>query len=378
MIKHWSLAFGMMTLVLIVSGPLTSFSAQEKGPKIPDKIAPFFQPPRNSPTILAIYKSPLKFNDGTPVKNAADWKKRRQEILKTWHELLGPWPELIKQPKIEFLSKEKRENFTQYHVRIEVAPGRMTDDAFLLVPDGDGPFPAVVVVFYEAKTGIGQGKGPHRDFAYQLAKRGFVTLSVGGAPETYYPNKETGKFSRCRFMPTRPPTAGKSWPVFPTSLPSASASSAIPTAASGPCSPRVCSRDFACACWIDPGIVFDEKRSNVNYWERWYLGHEIGKERKPGIPSDKNPRTGPYKKMIEAGHDLHELHVLMAPRPFLVSGGAEDPPLRWKALNHSVAVNRLLGYENRVAMTNRPMHSPNEESNEQMFAFFEHFLLRGK
>jgi hypothetical protein len=78
--------------------------------------------------------------------------------------------------------------------------------------------------------------------------------------------------------------------------------------------------------------------------------------------------------MIEEGRDLHELHALMAPRPFLVSGGSEDPPERWKALNHTVAVNRLLGSENRVAMTNRKGHSPTPESNEQMYAFFEHFL----
>ncbi len=36
----------------------------------------------------------------------------------------------------------------------------------------------------------------------------------------------------------------------------------------------------------------------------------------PGIPTEKNPRTGAYKKMIADGRDLHELHALMAPRPF--------------------------------------------------------------
>ena len=50
----------------------------------------------------------------------------------------------------------------------------------------------------------------------------------------------------------------------------------------------------------------------------------------------------------------------MAPRPFLVSGGSEDPPERWRALNHAVAVNKLLGYEDRVAMTNRPGHDPTD------------------
>jgi dienelactone hydrolase len=133
---------------------------------------------------------------------------------------------------------------------------------------------------------------------------------------------------------------------------------------------------FACGVWSDPGIVFDEKRANVNYWEPWYLGYEPGRERKPGIPNDKNPRTGAYKLLIDMGRDLHELHALMAPRPFLVSGGAEDRPERWKALNHAIAVNDLLGYKNRVAMTNRKGHAPTEESNEQIYLFFDRVLKR--
>jgi hypothetical protein len=64
----------------------------------------------------------------------------------------------------------------------------------------------------------------------------------------------------------------------------------------------------------------------------------------------------------------------MAPRPFLVSGGAEDRPERWRALNHAVAVNRLLGCENRVAMTNRSTHAPTPESNDQIYTFLEHVL----
>jgi dienelactone hydrolase len=61
---------------------------------------------------------------------------------------------------------------------------------------------------------------------------------------------------------------------------------------------------FACAVWSDPGIVFNEKDSNVNYWEPWYLGYESGTRRKPGVPSADNPRTGLYKEMVEKGEDL--------------------------------------------------------------------------
>ena len=131
---------------------------------------------------------------------------------------------------------------------------------------------------------------------------------------------------------------------------------------------------FACGVWSDPGIAFDESRPNVNYWEPWYLGLDAERKRRPGVPKPDNPRTGAYKVLMETGHDLHEVQALMAPRPFLVSGGAEDQPARWRVLNHIVKVNELLGQTNRVAMSNRRGHSPTEESNLQLYLFFEYFL----
>ncbi|MCA9138175.1 MAG: sialidase, partial [Planctomycetales bacterium] len=131
---------------------------------------------------------------------------------------------------------------------------------------------------------------------------------------------------------------------------------------------------YACAAWSDPGIVFDESRPSVNYWEPWYLGYHAKPWRQRGVISDDNPARGLYPRLVREGHDLHELHALMAPRPFLVSGGSEDPILRWQSLNHSVAVNRVLGYDDRVMMTNRPDHSPNGDSNTMIYSFFEHWL----
>ena len=51
-------------------------------------------------------------------------------------------------------------------------------DTFLLVPDGKGPLPAVVVVYYNAQTGVGLGT-KMRDYGWHLAKRGFLILSLG-------------------------------------------------------------------------------------------------------------------------------------------------------------------------------------------------------
>lgn len=367
--KRNILRHGFLLLLLVASPPAPA-AADDRPEK---RIGPFVQPPPEFANDLGTYRSPLLFADGRPVKDAADWQKRRDEILKTWHEFMGPWPALLEKPKIEYLEKEQRENVTQHHVRVEVAPERMTDDAYILVPPGNGPFPAAVVVYYDAKTGIGQGKAL-RDFAWQLARRGFVTLSLGSAPASFYPNKEKAQLqplsyhayvaANCHTILAGLPQVdakkigvvghsyGGKWAMFASCL----------------------YEKFACAAWSDGGIVFDEKRANVNYWEPWYLGYEPDRERKRGIVTDDNPRTGPYKRLIEAGRDLHELHALMAPRPFLVSGGAEDRPERWRALNHTIAVNKLLGRENRVAMTNRDTHAPTPESNEQIYLFFEHFL----
>jgi pimeloyl-ACP methyl ester carboxylesterase len=316
-------------------------------------------------------------NDGTSVKTPGDWAKRREEIKTYWHGLMGAWPPIIAKPKVEYLDKQEIDGIPVSRIRIETAPGRHVDDAFLLKPaKGSGPFPAVVVVYYEANTAIGRGKEPLRDYAIQLAKRGFVTLSLGGDPNTYYPDKE-----RCRIQPlsfhayeaanchsflaglpdvdkNRIGVVGHSyggkWAMFAACL----------------------HEPFACGAWSDPGIVFDEKRPSVNYWEPWYLGFDpaLKEQRKRGVPNDANPRTGPYRKLMAEGRDLTDLHALMAPRPFFVSGGSEDPPKRWESLNHSVAVNRLLGAENRVGMTNRPDHSPNAKDNEVLYRFFEFAL----
>jgi hypothetical protein len=93
-----------------------------------------------------------------------------------------------------------------------------------------------------------------------------------------------------------------------------------------------------------------------------------------GLPDDSHPRTGAYRTLVEQGMELVELHALMAPRPFLVSGGSEDTAARWPALNHTIALDRLLGYEQRVGMSNRPNHQPTTASNEQIYRFFEYFL----
>jgi hypothetical protein len=375
-------------------------ASQSQAADIPESIRPFFSPPAQFANDFGSYKSPLVFNDGAPVRTPADWQKRRAEILATWRSLLGTWPPLIERPKVQYLEQQHRDSFTQHKVTVEIAPGGQTVAGYLLVPDAkngapdsirnpksairnsDGRLPAVLVVFYDPETAVGLGK-PLRDFGSQLARHGFVVLSIG-TPEfcslnpPYKPLYDTPvdrpllqPLSALAYVAANCHTALANMPnVDPQRIGVTGHSYGGKWAMFASC----LYEKFACAAWSDPGIVFDETRPNINYWEPWYLGWDATHKRERGVPSDTRPRTGPYKTMIETGRDLHELHALMAPRPFLVSGGAEDPPKRWQALNHTVAVNKLLGYTNRVAMTNRPTHDPTPESNDQLCAFFEYFL----
>lgn len=285
---------------------------------------------------------------------------------------MGKWPAPIERPEREELESKHLSGYIQKKIRLQLAPDRQ-GDGYLLVPDGPGPFPAVLVVFYEPETAIGRGK-PHLDFGNALVRRGFVVLSIGFDPRVIDTDKSGLKLQPLSYLayvasngynalasvpkvnPKRIGVMGHSyggkWAMFTACL----------------------DERFACGVWSDPGVAFDEPRGNVNYWEPWYLGWEPGRTRKPGLLTPENPRMGAYKRLVEGGHDLHELQSLMAPRPFLVSGGSEDGPERWKALNHVVAVNDLLGKTNRVAMTNRPGHTPTEESNEQIYRFLEYAL----
>jgi dienelactone hydrolase len=358
----------------------------EPNAEIWSQIEPFFTPPTQFDGDFGDYSSPLRFADGSAVKDAKGWPRRRAEILADWHQMLGPWPDLLAEPQIKILNTQRRENFTQHRVHLEIYPGGRFTEGYLLVPDGPGPFPAVLVPFYEPETSVGLGKrgrGTH-DYGLQLARRGFVTLSIGTPGSIEHPDEDTAQLlveageeqdrqplSFLAYVAANCHTAlanldqvdgrrigiiglsyGGKWSMFASCL----------------------YEKFACAVWSDPGIVFNESNANVNYWEPWYLGYERGTRRSRGVPNAERPRTGLYKRLVEAGRDLTELHALMAPRPVLVSGGTEDPPQNWRALNHLVQLNQLLGYKNRVALTARKTHVPTPEALERELLFLEFFL----
>lgn len=342
-------------------------------------LAVHFQVPEDYREPSPEYRSPLVFDEGSPVRSPEDWQRRREEIRQAWHLRMGPWPEPIADPRLEILETTRRENFTQHRVRLRWIPNESTL-GYLLVPDGDQPLPAAITVYYEPESAIGLG-AELRDFAIQLTRRGFVTLSLGTTEATeaktyglYHPSLDAAEVQPLSMLAYAASTARRALAARPEVDPTRIGILGHSFGGKWAMFASCLDDGFACAAWSDPGIVFQQDRPSINYWEPWYLGYHPRPWRTRGLITPANPARGLYPELIAEGRDLHELHALMAPRPFLVSGGSEDPASRWAPLSHTIAVNRLLGFEDRVAMTNRPDHSPTIESNGVIYDFFEHFL----
>jgi hypothetical protein len=339
-----------------------------------ERLGPWLVPPPEHAGLRQPLRSLLQFQDGGMVRSAADWGRRKKEIRAEWMEALGAWPEVLAHPRLEVLRETDLPGYTRKRVRVEIAAGRF-EEGWLSIPKSAGPHPAVLVPFYEPETSIGLGDKEHRDYARRLAERGFVTLAVGspgGNARLPEPGREGWQplsflayvSANCANVLANLPEVdakrlgivghsyGGKWALFSACL----------------------NEGFACAAWSDPGIGFDELRPSINYWEPWYLGWTAGPPRAPGLPTAQNPATGPYVELRKEGHDLHELQALMAPRPFFVSGGSEDPPRRWGLLNVVREVYTLLGAPDRVGMHNRPAHPPTHEATELVCDFFTHFL----
>jgi len=123
------------TLILLVLTSMVLVADAAPPEEAWSKIAPYFSPPAEFAGKLGEHRSPLKFEDGSVVRDAKDWPRRRAEILAKWNAVMGPWPELIERPKVEVQSSEAREGYTEQAVKVEVAPGQMLA-GILLVVDG--------------------------------------------------------------------------------------------------------------------------------------------------------------------------------------------------------------------------------------------------
>ena len=87
----------ILAVGLVLAALTTSADAQESAAReaLWKKLEPYAQPPAEFAGKFGPYRSPLKFADNSLARTPAEWARRRDEIQKTWHKRLGPWPALV-------------------------------------------------------------------------------------------------------------------------------------------------------------------------------------------------------------------------------------------------------------------------------------------
>ncbi len=318
---HW---LSTLALALLLAAPAVA--------ETPDWIAQLQRPP--APGLAEV---PAE----TPTP--AEIQTQQARIESQWREFLGRIDVPPGPPAMRLLEEVVLEDgITRRHIELEVEPGIWTT-AYLLVPPGKGPFPAVVSLH---PTSVGSirvdvGLVPDRlsrAFGIQLARRGFVTI----APRNYLWRADEEAFSRTmatEFLERRPGTLGMMKMVhdasrafdFLLTLPE------VDPARIGTIGHSLGGKEVTFFMALDPRVACGVSSEGgielpfSNYQDPWYLGAAI---QQPGF----NLRLG-------------ELLWLIAPRPFLLIGGdsGDDDPRSvdgyqsWPAIAEALPVYRALG-----------------------------------
>lgn len=123
-----------------------------------------------------------------PVKNEADWNKRRQQILDSIQLVMGPLPGNSKKvpPDIIIEADTMIDGITRRKITFSAEVNDRIPAYLFVPPDHSHPVPGILCLHQTIKSGKEEPAGisgsPDLHYAIELAKRGYVTL----APD--YPN----------------------------------------------------------------------------------------------------------------------------------------------------------------------------------------------
>ncbi|GBD35490.1 hypothetical protein HRbin36_00602 [bacterium HR36] len=159
------------TLALLVGGPFLL-------PANPDKSAPVYADRQN---LLVYYDAAGQLR---PVTTPQQWAIRRQHILANMQKVMGPLPKHdISLPlEIQVSEEVRTKSYVRRKITYQAEPGDRIP-AYLFVPLGlKGKVPGIVCLHptnRELGKGVvaGLGGAPNRQYAVELAERGFVTIA---------------------------------------------------------------------------------------------------------------------------------------------------------------------------------------------------------
>ena len=321
--------------------------------------------------------SPLVFDDGSKVEDAADWfEGRRPELRRHWERILGKlspseadrkWFGDIRQTVVHDI--EERVGYKRVHLSLPIETDFLQPHLLLLPEDqGPGPFPAVI-----AWTSTSPDyKKPEEWWGAWLAKRGFVVLT-GWSFIRHYRDGKTHRDNvnemvyerfghwlpmakmvhdvrrESDYLATLPQVDSNRLGFIGFSL---SGKAALYVAAFSP--------QIKATVSVDPHLAI---HGDSNYHDPWYLDwrHRFDSIQTFDYPVPELRGTvwslldaDPSRPGFERNH--HELMALCAPRAFMLIGCSMDKMRSphsdnlqsWGYFNRAREVYELLGMSDRI------------------------------
>ena len=328
-------------------------------------------------------KNLLQYRDGSgqikPVRNVSDWGRRRSALLAGMREIMGPVPGKEKRCPLEMRIEEEVDRPAHVMRRITYAaePGGRVP-AYLLIPkrllSGGGRGRAVLCLHpTDNKIGnkvvVGLGGRENRQYAQELADRGYVTLAPA-YPQLadYQPDLKALRYQSGTMKAIWDNVRGLD---LLDSLPfvRAGAYGVIGHSLGGHNSVYTAVFDdrlkvIVSSCGLDSYV--DYKGGDIRGWT-----------------SDRYmPRLLAYKdRLTEIPFDFHEMIGALAPRVCFISAPLKDDNFKWKSVDEIVAaasqVYKLYGKpENLMVKHPDCTHDFPDDMRQVAYALFDKHLGR--
>jgi dienelactone hydrolase len=311
------------------------------------------------------------------VKKAGDWMKRRKEITAAMQEVMGPLPTGEKRLPLEVRIEEEveLESYVRRHITYAAEPGSRTP-AYLLIPKavlkGQSKARAVLCLHPTdhqngVKVVVGLGGRANRQYAAELAERGYVALAPSyPLLADYQPDlKGLGYLSGTMkavwdnirgldLLDSLPFVRHRAYGAIGHSL---GGHNSVYTAVFDP---RI--RAVVSSCGLDSYI--DYKDGDIRGWT-----------------SDRYmPRLLEYKdRLHDIPFDFPEMIAALAPRPCLISAPLKDDNFKWASVDKIASaareVYRLYGKENNLTVMHPDCgHDFPDEIRQSAYKLFDREL----
>lgn len=349
--------------------------------------------------------SVLVCDDGSTIADASQWfNQRRPELERHWTRILGKrfptsedrqWFGDIRAAQV--LSTESRDGYQRIELTLPMEVD-FDQPHLLLVPDGDGPFPAVI-----AWTSTSPDfREPEKWWGDWLARHGYVVLTGWSfirhyRDETSHRNDVNQKVydrfghwlpmakmvhdvqRECEFLASRQDVDAEKIGFIGFSL---SAKAALYVAAFAP--------EVKATIAVDPHLAM---HGATNFGDPWYLDwyRTFPTIHTPDYPHGNLQNTvyslldaNPERPGFERNH--HELLAMCAPRSLMVIGGSthlfsathSDDAQSWAYFNRGHEVYRLLGIPDHLQfIASDAGHTPTHPSFDKAWQDFFESQLKG-